>query len=419
MVTRHPAPVGLGKYMKLSAVVLISVNLVAASQLPANADDTAAFLADALSSKPSARAVSAAPRAAQVKRSSPARTGSSRSGPNRSYVAMAPIVDGVKVRTFKPGRYLPSEAELSAKREAESASMYQSLPAHFDPSGTMAGSVSYSGERVQPSYPSAYQMPSYPMPRGDFMPKITAAVQKAKQVAKQFAASPRAVPGMNAVLPGQIAQAAKGIVPEPSSFNAMPVQVPQPGTTASLPVQVAQPQPTHSNVAAPYMVPPPSLTNYEQSRLQRIVDSNMPGNVYNQGFNGDMRANQGNPGLAGAGPSPFPLSVNPMQGRMGGNAMSPGAMPIGQQARFGSWHGGSSNLASAGFHTYVPVHMSGPASIKVNHSHGSRKTGRQANKIASHHTHSSYVAPQAKHAAATKAQVIEPKAASYPPYMRY
>lgn len=396
--------------MKLSAVVVISVNLVAASQLPANADDTAAFLADALSAKPSARSAAKAPRT-HTKRSS----SSTRSSSSRSYVAMAPIVDGVKVRSFKPGRYLPSEAELVSKREAESQSMYQSLPAHLDPSGTMAGSVSYSGERQSPAYPSAYQTPGYQMSRSDYMPKISAAVQKAKQVAKQFASSPRAVAGLNAVLPGQLAQAARNIVPEPPNNNPLAVQIPQPGNAA--PVQI--PQPARSNVAAaPYMVPPPSMTNYEQSRLQRIVDSNMPGNVYQQGFNGDMRASQGNPGLAGAGPSPFPLSVNPMQGRMGGHAMSPGAMPIGQQARFGSWHGGSSNLASAGFHTYVPVHMNGPASIKVNHSQGSRKTGRQAAKISSHHAQHS-IAAQPKHAAAIKPQVIEPKAASYPPYLRY
>lgn len=399
--------------MKLSAVVLISVNLVAASQLPANADDTASFLADALSSKPAARST-----AVKAPRSTPPKRSTARSTSHRSYVAMAPIVDGVKVRNFKPGRYLPSEAELAAKRDAESA--YQSLPPQFDPSGTMTGSVSYMGERSAPTYPSAYQAPSYPMSRADYMPKISAAVQKAKQVAKQFASSPRAVPGLAAVLPGQIGQAAKGIVPEPTNYNSLPVQIPQPGNMASPQVQVPQPQPAHSNVAAaPYVVPAPSLTNYEQSRLQRIVDSNMPGNVYNQGFNGDMRAHQGNPGLAGAGPSPFPLSVNPMQGRMGGHVMSPGAMPIGQQARFGSWHGGSSNLASAGFHTYVPVHMMGPASIKVNHSHGSRKTGRQASKVASHHAHSSSVAPQAKHAAAAKPQIVEPKAASYAPYLRY
>ena len=402
--------------MKLSAVVLISVNLVAASQLPAHAGDTADFLADALSSKSPARTAQA-PRAAHTTRSAqhkrsaaPARPASS-----RSYVAMAPMIDGVKVRSFKPGRYLPSAAELSAKRDAESSSVYQSLPAHFDPSGTIAGSVSYTGERGAPSYPSAYQSPSYSMSRADYMPKITAAVQKAKQVAKQFASSPRAVPGLNAVLPGQIAQAAKNIVPEPSNYAPV---IPQPSNAAQ-PMQV--PSPAQSNVAAsaPYMVPAPSLTSYEQSRLQRIVDSNMPGNVY-QGFNGDMRAHQGNPGLAGAGPSPFPLSVNPMQGRMGGHAMSPNSMPIGQQARFGSWHGGSQNLASAGFHTYVPVHMNGPASIKVNHSHGSRKTGRQAAKISNHQSsHSSYAAPQAKHAAASKPQIVEPKAATYAPYLRY
>lgn len=402
--------------MKLSAVVVISVNLVAATQLSANAADTASFLAETLSVAPVNTAARSVPlKAARKHYQAPAKKASQG---HRGYVAMEPVIDGVKVRAFKPGRYLPSEADLAARREQAS---YQSMPARLDPAGIMAGSVSLAGESglASPAYPSQ----GYPMSRpatGDYMPKVVAAVQKAKQVYKTFAASPRSIPGMHALMPGQIAHHAKGIVPEPFNFdkhNSGAVQIPQPPTRASAPMQI--PNPATSNVAAaPYVVPSPSLTSYEAAKLQRIVESNLPENVYQPGFNGEMRAAQGNPG-AGGGPPPFPLSVNPMQGRMGGRALSPSGMPVGQQARFGSWHGGS-NLASAAFHTYVPVHMAGPASIKVNHFHGSHKTGKQAARpSASVANHSIAWAPQSKHAAAKKEIKHETPAASYPPYHRY
>lgn len=404
------APVGFGKYMKLSAVVVISVNLVAASlsTQSASAADTASFLADALST-PAAPAKHASARATRKNSQHAARTGTKKS--TRSYVAMSPVLDGVKVRAFKPGRYLPSEAELSG-----GSAQYQSMPARLDPAGPMAGNVSYSGELAAapvPSYPSSYQM-SRPA-SADYMPKVQAAMQKVKQVAKNFAASPRSIPGMNPVLPGQIARAVQQIVPEPAMHQAT-VQVPQPPMRASMPVQVPQAPQSHVS-AAPYVVPPPSLTNYEASRLQRVVDSNLPENVYQQGFNGEMRAHQGNPGLAGGGPSPFPLSVNPMMQARGGRGMSPMTMPVGQQARFGSWHGGSSNLASAAFHSYVPVHMSGPASIKVNHFKGSKKTGRQSSPVATR----TAIASHPKHVLHPKHEThaAEPAAASYPPYRRY
>lgn len=401
MLVLFRQPGGFGNCMKLSAVVLLSVNLVAASQVAANAADTASFLQDALSSSPKSGACSG--NSANQKRvSSAPRKRSS----TKSYVAMTPVIDGVKVRPFVPGRYLPSEAELQAKKQAEIAAQQQAYSTRLE-SGMLSGQVSASSDLGAILAPAA----SYAMSRPINQEYIHKAIQKVKQVAKNYS-SARSIPGINPVMPGQLAKlpGAPGFVPEPhEAVKPKLPQVPQPPMRSALPVQVPAPP---SNVAAPNtIVPPPVLSQYEDRQLNKLVESNMPENVY-AGFNGDMRSGQGNPGLAGAGPPPFPLSSIPVGGRQVRTT-------IGQQARFGSWHGGNSNLPQGSFHSYVPVHSVGPMSVTVHHLGASHRTGKQAMSISSHH--SSAPAHHHKKALSAPKQETPPpvQAASYPPYRRY
>lgn len=385
--------------MKLSAVVLLSVNFVAASQVAANAADTASFLQEALTAQAQSRTAATGSPSQRSARQRPA----SKKRGQKAYVAMTPVVDGVKIRPFMPGRYLPSQAELEAKRQSElEARQAAYIPAND--SGILSGQVSANNDLSSSLAPVA----AYAMSRPANQVYVQKAIQKVKQAAKNFTAShSRSLPGLNPVMPGQVAQVPSlGPVPEPRS-TSFPVQVPQPPS-----LRTVVPKVPNYVAASPVSVPPPALTKYESSQLERLVESNLPENVY-AGFNGDMRASgQGNPGLTGGGPPPFPLSSMPM------NSVRPahGMPAIGSQARFGSWHGGHSNLPQAAFQSYVPIHTAGPMSVKVNHFKGSHKTGRQA-AIVSQHKHADHVS-----AATTKPlekKKAQPKAASYAPYRRY
>lgn len=390
--------------MKLSSVVLLSVNLVAASQVAANAADTASFLQDALTPSAAAAKSASAPRPAAKKRAA-----------KSSYVAMTPVMDGVKIRPFMPGRYLPSEAELDARREAERArreAEAQRAMSFAPAADVLTGRVAATNDIPNMSAMMA-PAASYAMSRPanqDYMHKVQGIVQKVKEAAKGYSlAHTRSVPGMNPMMPGQIAQApgahsAMPRIPEPQRA-AMPLQVPQPPVARSMPVQVPQ-APQHVVASAP-VVPLPSLSKWDNAQLDKLIDNNMPENVYGN-VNGDMRAGQGNPGVAGGGPTPYPLnSINRR-----------GVQPIGTQARFGSWHGGNENLPQSSFQTYVPVHMAGPMAVKINHySGGSHKTGKQAHRIAAKHSVSA-----ATHVASTAVKVEKVKSipvASYPAYRRY
>ncbi len=385
--------------MKLSAVVLLSVNLVAASQVAANAADTASFLQDALEASPKAASAGA------LAKARPAQQTRKRS--NKAYVAMTPVVDGVKLRPFMPGRYLPSEADLQAKK-AEAAA--QQAGTYSNVSGILAGQVSKdTSEMGSVIVPAAAYAMSRPANR-EYIQKVTqVAIQKVKQAAKRYSAS-RSIPGMNPVLPGQIAQlpgapCAVPSIPEPRFAASMPVRVPSPAARSATRV----PQVPQYNVASHVVVPSPTLTKYESSQLDRLVDENMPENVYSNS-NGDMRTGQGNPGIAGGGSPPFPLSSLATGHGRGIHST------MGAQARFGSWHGGNSNLPQSSFQSYVPVHMAGPMAFKVNHYHPPHKTGRQAASVPSAH-HAS-VAP-AQHQAVAAKPKVETHVAAYAPYRKY
>jgi hypothetical protein len=365
--------------MKLSAVVLLTVNFVAASQVAAHASDTASFLQEALA--PQANSVkqggqaAASPRAAR-----PARKSS-------SYVSMTPVTDGAKMRPFVPGRYLPSESDLQAKKQSEIAAQAPFQSPSLSTGGVLTGQVSTNAAAMNELGAIAAPAASYAMSKPvnqDYIHNIAQiAIQKVKAAAKSYtAAHPRAVPGVNPVVPGQVARLPgnAGVmpeIPEPPGPKASSLQIPQPQARPSSPVQVP----------APPVVSAPELSKYETSQLERLVDSNSPENVYagQKAASGVLPMNQGTRGRA----------INP--------AVS--------QARFGSWHGGN-GLSTASFHSYVPIHMTGPMSVKITQHSTSHRTGSQSATMASHPAHASQVRKPV-------AEKQKADSVSYPPYRRY
>lgn len=394
--------------MKLSAVVLIGVNLAAGLQAAALAADTevgesAAFLQESLSGVPKAKPLQAKKHTARklamsadvsLQRRSHARSA-------RTMTSLDPLYDNkVSIRPFVPGRYLPSEADLRAQRDATLAakeSAYQTMAAQADFSNSLSGRVS--------DFSMAQPTSSAKPVQNEYMRRVAQiAVSKVKSIAvSNFTKpSPRTLPGVTPVMPGQIAEMTSnpGIIPS----------MPEPGTQAAQPVHVAR-------SIASVMPPVPMLSPYEQAQLNRQVNANMPEVCYSQSSNGEMRAQgQGNPGLAGVGPPPFPLSM--AGGGQLHQAMRTGSshLPVTAQARFGSWHGGSEGLSSASFHSYLSAPMNGPLSVtRVPRGAVSARTGKQAHSYS--HKHINRVPLQiARRPAQLKAQ---PYVATYSSYRRY
>lgn len=405
--------------MKLSAVVLLGVNLVAASQVGANAADTASFLQDALVQGSGTAGKSGNKASASAK-------GKSAKSRQRSYVAMSPVVDGVQIRPFQPGRYLPSEAELKAKKQAELEARKQSelarQQAAYMQSGLLAGQVSYNGNNIfNHSMPSAVSalvpqsMPAYgaqpayqqganpysisrPESQSYMQQAAQAAFHKVKQAAKNYMSTKAA------------ARQGVPVVPEPTiPASARGIVIPQPPQEGQ----------NHHVAAVPHVPAPPAQpARYDAGQFESLLDNGL-GSI-----NADMRVPmQGNPGLTGQGPPPYPLSS--MQ--TGARPFSP-MTPMAQRARFGDWHGGKQNLAQASFQSYVPIHTAGPMSIKVNHYNGAgsapkrtQKTGRQALRMpapSSQHIHPHKIAKISQNHSSQEARKSETKIASYAPYLR-
>ncbi|MBY0357652.1 MAG: hypothetical protein K2W82_06590 [Candidatus Obscuribacterales bacterium] len=369
--------------MKLSAVVLLSVNLVAASQAAAHASEqnTAAFLQESLNSR-------ALP-SQQMKR-------------NKKLVALSPVIDGgTKIRPFVPGRYLPSQAELE-RQKSEKA--YALMLPKSDSSGLLTGQVSdYSAVQAQDEEAIA---------RRYIQKAVRTAVSKATSVVKFAKAAPRTVPGATAqaVLPGQIAQL-------PGNAGVMP-RVPEPQDMEILPVAAHQSKVTNS---LPLFPQAPILSKFDQDQLDRAVAANMPEACYAQGSNGESRAmGQGNPALSGTGPPPFPLSLLPAGKRQISAGQGVVNAPVTSQARFGSWHGGSSGLGQASFHTYLANKMNGPLAVsRVNKAKPGRTTGRQATTYVPKYVTRKAVAPSLAKIHYQPAQKMQPSVATYPAYRRY
>lgn len=419
--------------MKLSSVVLLTVNLVAISQTAAVAQkETASFLQESLSelaSSSAARGGNAAQRspvsatvksihyasaaglgrvAGAARKSIPA--AGRKSGSGRASLASDA---GLKLRPFVPGRYLPSEKELE-----EAA--YRSMAPKYDPAGFITGEISTCAAPC-PAHLPRYEEAASPRPQARTQ------VQQLAEVAiqKVCAAMPRRAAG---ALP---ARGAAGAVSPPGMASFQEIMQPLSLCSAApggmvpepkAPSGVAVPEPPLAGLASlPIMVPAPMLSRFDDRQLEKMMEANMPSRLYaNKGVNGEMRGSvSGNPGLTGVGPPPFPLSFMPGAGHnpasMGAAAGRSSAAPMGSEARFGSWHDRMS-LQQSSFQSYLPARMAGPMPpTRLARASGSRRTGKQAASAGLQVK--TPALPQATHRASSARP--KPKVASYPAYLRY
>lgn len=399
--------------MKLSALLAVSLPLLAMSQAPASAEpnamaDTGSWLKASITSlkpdsKPAARKVSHAM-------------------PTTNQTA------SVNLRPFMPGRFLPHEADVQRALVAQRAQMDNSIS--MDPSG---GSQALSGE-VNANYMAPRTVASYGQYGMESSPAQTSGQMAAfkKQVGTR---SPRLMPGRAPILPEQLASTPAGLqplIPEPPTRQraagnkpsfpvSMPVAMNQqmPAQTQQTPMQLMQMGYPQMPMQTQQMPMQQMQTGYQQMPMQTqqmqtgyqqmptgyqqmpigyqqapMGYQQMPMQMqqmqaprtYMQSMqpmaspafemprltnqeqlalerlvaqnrptavmdsNGDVYGvTQDNP-ASGTGPAPSPMSLLP------GNAMQslsqtrhPANVP---EARFGSWHGDSS-LPECGFHTWL------------------------------------------------------------------
>lgn len=384
--------------MKLSAVLAISVPIAAASQLPAVAADAPPPVGGSAQWQNSV-----APQRAQMASISYALA--QKQVPVAAHVAHAsPTSAGLKLRPFKPGRYLPSERDLRA------AAMPQQ--AQYDPSADQAGyatggamlSGQVSSQYAAPRAASAYDQ--YAMNPGALAAVAMPIAQRVKAQVKRAIGqrAPQMVPNRMPVMPAQFSQQAAMVQtagPEPmmQQRQMRPSSMP----CGPMPMQMAQQMPTQMQMQQQQMMQqfqqmqmqqqmsngmqpmqqmqmqqmpmqqmPMQQTPMQQMPMQQMQSSQnfAPADISPAEANAMLRQVVANPPQAklgingeligqaldnpgnGAGQPPFPLNF------LGGNAL--GQLTQAQhrpqqnvpQARFGSWHGGP-GLASAGFHSYV------------------------------------------------------------------
>lgn len=321
--------------MKLSAFLAVSVPIVAASQVPALAAgpaSTGGWLQASIASLATTKA--AKPAAKRVAHANPAAT--------------------VRLRAFKPGRYLPSEKDLRRAAMVSQQAQYDYSADQPSYGNGLSGQVStaYAAAPRATTVYDQYAMNSgyansVPAPQ-TYAPAPRIRTQK-KAIGQR---APRVMPNQMPMLPEQLTQAP---VVHPMMIPDPPVQrqvrAPFP---VSMPV-APFPQPA---VQQQQQFPQQGAANFGQSdfspeelaEMHRRVESNPP--TGRMSFNGDMTGQATDNPANGTGQPPFPLNF------FGGNAMqvlSQGQhmhRPSVSPARFGSWHGGA-GLAEAGFHSYV------------------------------------------------------------------
>jgi hypothetical protein len=400
-----------GNSMKLSAFLAISVPIVAASQMPAQAAEptvSGAWLQESISELTPAKAKMAT---------------TSYSAAQKHVVHVvhaAPISpNAVKLRPFKPGRYLPSEKELRAAA-VQAQQVQQAQYDYSAPGAQLNGQVNAQGYAAPMRQQSAYDQ--YAMPNGyaASMPAMAASpiAQRVKAQIKRAIGqrAPRVVPNQMPMLPEQLTQAPmlQPQIPEPPAQRQQ-MRAPFP---VSMPVGQF-PQPSAQQMSQP-MAPqfqPDNISPQEVQAMFRQAEMSPPQARMN--FNGEVVGQAlDNPGNGGGQP-PFPLNI------FGGNALgnltqSQHGMGMGagtQQARFGSWHGGSS-MASAGFHSYVarrkPVMYEYSRAPMAN---SSRRTRAQASAAPSPISRRAYSAPPAMASRViTKPVVVATYPSSYASY---
>jgi hypothetical protein len=343
--------------MKLSAI-LVSVNIVAAAPLAANATEAVSDKADWLKKN-----------LAAISRQSGARA------EQRKLSIDAPLPKK-KLRAFVPGRKLPSARDLSMQY-----ARYDTAP---QPSLVAQQPV------LAETYPLSAQIYAYGPPPVPAAPQPAAMSSVAPRPVQRPRAqvTPRAVPYRVPTLPGQIAASRTPsipVIPEPPALRRSPAQdyIEQNYRQASAMPQTPPPQPMKPPVVARAV---PALAPDAQQMLDQLVELNAPGRsksfidiqngqqVAMPAPESNMSAYEGMSPMAPAqqmqapvaasrpdiGPPPFPLNMLPpdaLQDLVGRRSRARTHIAT-QPVYFGSWHKASGlaagqRLPYAGFHSQI------------------------------------------------------------------
>lgn len=365
--------------MKLSAI-LVSVNLVAAMPVAANAAE------NAMSDK-----------AAWLKKSMAAMETTKKAATRKISLSDAGVAPAktIKLRAFVPNRRLPSERDMTAltpRMDSAPALMAQKPVMGTDYEKPLAGGV------------SAYTFDA---------PSAAAT----RRVASQIAPAQRAIPGRAPALPGQFAARtsmapAIPVIPEPPSADYPSYMDLKPPAAKANRVAPAGLQPERMlKQAGALLVQAPVLTPDERTLVKELVNLNQPGRSGNfidvQGGRPVEVPAEPQAEMEGApeapvqqhadlGPPPFPLNLLPqdkLQEFVGRRKQQKIAT---HPVYFGSWHKPVAQIQQrpalpyAGFQTHMQSqrilasNYAQYAPVAASHSSGGHKRARRQSEA--HHT---------------------------------
>lgn len=374
--------------MKLSVAIVVGMNMLAATGAAAHAgesiNDTSDWIQDSLTSLKAAPAKSMSASPLKVSNQSRSSLKKASSLPTTQIGSKT-----VRLRAFKPGRYLPSESELAmaASQPRYDYSLERTNP--YESGIPLSGKISAYDQGKISAYdqvkPSANESKE-----ANYAEKLARAASTVKQMAKSFkgqSAIARSIPGLNSLMPGQYAP-----VPEPPATKPVRVMEPPPSDSQynysmqQVPL-VPQPPTRQLPIQQGPLVQAPTFSPEEEAEFAQLVRQSLPpGSI---GLNGDMNSSAyGNPSY-GAGQATFPLNNSQAQAMRRGRS---GHSPLGVQARFGSWHGNQANqgmgasangagaqgLPRAAFHSYLPSRLAGP--IYISHAKAQSKVQGQRHR---------------------------------------
>lgn len=350
------------RYQMNQKAIFIGVNVAASLPLlvsqqaqAAGGQDTASFLKSVVAEKATAGSLN------EIRPSQAATTvrysnelSSTRAVAART--ALAPVAGTVKLRPFVPGRKLPSRAQVEARLAAQ-VPQFDNASAINASNGALSGAVSEASYIPQVD---SYNSPGY---SGYTTQQIQRSqtrgrMQQAAQAYTGFERrrTPRTTPGQIAATPGQM-----GI---PGSMPCAPQAV------ADMRRQDPPMQDWSQMAGAGNSAP-------SAADLQNIATDPEMANLAQEFM--ASRSSAAGAGAGTAGPAPFPLSLLPeasLKQFIGGSAKPAAAARTRQMqgcspSYFGSWHAGSpvaqaaagrsgpTNLAPAGFHTYLTAQPGG------------------------------------------------------------
>ncbi|GEM_PF-2860759 len=325
--------------MKLSAI-LVSVNIVAAMPVAARAadeavSDKASWLKQNLASLEKTK--KPVPRQVSLSDCSVARTAAT-----------------VRLRPFVANRRLPSRHELEMQLVSQQAKLDDSRLAAdtraTDAGRSLTGQVSTCSMQLDPS------------PYSQIPASLSADTERGRRKARRPA--PRAIPGQEPSLPGQVnyLQARAAAIPRipdpPSAASCAPLRIPEPARAFNQQLTAGEHIVRQSGAL---LVQAPVLSPDEKEMFGELMRLNQPGQSAEfVDLPGCGAARAAVPLRPDPGPPPFPLNMLPesaLKDLIGRGRNKIDAPPC----YFGSWHRpvADRNLPEAGFHSHITRKVTG------------------------------------------------------------